>query len=213
MADDISESALRLKALRKEAGLSVRAMAKALNMGATTYQHYEDRYKKKYLPYELVKPVSAILKLQGLTRESVDALSPRLSNISDEVVNITYAPLISWVQAGELAEVVDPYSVGEAESEIAIEYDRDTVLALRVRGSSINRVAPDGAIVIIDYCAQDLIPEKFYIVRKHGEATVKRYMPNPDRFEPFSTEPDHPIVFPTEDLNVVGRVIRVVTEL
>ena len=45
----ISESAHRLKSLRKEAGLSVRAMAKALDMGATSYQHYEDRYKKRYL--------------------------------------------------------------------------------------------------------------------------------------------------------------------
>lgn len=163
---NISASALRLKALRKEAGLSVRAMAKALDMGATTYQHYEDRYKKRYLPYELVKPASEILKKRGIPRESVDALSPKLSNISEDVVNITYAPLISWVQAGELAEVVDPYAVGDAESEIAIEYNRDSVLALRVRGSSLNRVAPDGAIVIIDYCAQDLVPEKFYVVKK-----------------------------------------------
>lgn len=210
---DISQSAVRLKALRKEAGLSIREMASALDMSATTYQHYEDRYKKRYLPYEMVKPISSILKRKGISREALDTLTPNLTNVADDVVNITYAPLISWVQAGDLSEAVNPYEFGEPESEIAIEYERDSVLALRVRGSSINRVAPDGAIVVVDYSQQDLLPNKFYVVRQNGDATVKRYSKRYNRFEAYSTETGHPAIKLNKDLTVVGRVVRVVTEL
>jgi len=146
-------------------------------------------------------------------RESIEELSPIPSNVSDEFLNIIYAPLISWAQAGELSDVVNTETVGEFDTEIAVEYKRKTVLALRIVGSSINRVAPDGAIVIVDYSLRALKPGKFYLVRKNGAATVKRYQKSPDRFEPFSTEPDHPIVFPSKELHVVGRAIRVVTDL
>jgi SOS-response transcriptional repressor LexA len=204
---------VRLKELRQEAGLSVRAMAKSLDMGPTSYQHYEDRYKKPYFPYEFIERLRPVLLGRGVKREAVDDLSPKLSNVVDDVGRITLAPLISWVQAGELEEAVDPYTVGDFEDEVAVEYERQTVLALRVKGTSMNRVAPDGAIIVIDYSQQDLVPEKFYVVRVGSEATVKRYMLEPTRFEPFSTEPDHPIVFPSKELNVVGRVVRVVTSL
>ncbi len=210
---DLSNSALRLKELRLEADLSVRAMAKALEMGPTSYQHYEDRYKKPYLPFEFIEKLTPVLLKRGVKREDVDGLSPKLSNVTNDVGRITFAPLISWVQAGELEEAVDPYTVGDFEDEVAVEYERQTVLALRVNGSSINRVAPDGAIIVIDYSQQDLVPEKFYVVRVGQEATVKRFMLEPTRFEPFSTEPDHPIVFPSNELQVVGRVVRVVTSL
>lgn len=188
-------------------------MARAVDMSATTYQHYEDRYKKQYLPYDFLLRVCQVLEEHGVRREFVDELSPKLSNVVEDVTSTVSAPLISWVQAGELAEVVDPYSLGSFEKEIIVEYNRESVIALRVKGSSLNRVAPDGSIIIVDYTLQELVPEKFYVLRVEGEATVKRYQTNPDRFEPFSTEPDHPIVFPSDGLYLVGRVVRVVTEL
>lgn len=208
-----SSSARLLKELRQEAGLSVRRMAERLNMKPATYQHYEDRYKKAYLPFDVLDLVEPVLIENGVRKERVEALSPQISNIVDDVKGILKAPLISWVQAGALEEAVDPYALGGFEDEVLVEYERDSIIALRIKGTSINRVAPDGAVIIIDYSLQELVPEKFFVIRVGGEATVKRFMKQPDRFEPFSTEPDHPIVLPTEDLCVVGRVVRVVTAL
>lgn len=210
---DTSQSARLLKTLRLEAGLSLRAMAQALSMSPTSYQHYESRYKRAFLPYEFVEKVKPILLAHHVRPDRLEGLTPDIVNVVDDVSRILRAPLISWVQAGAFEEAVDPYSLGGFEEEVAIEYDRESVIALRVRGSSINRVAPDGSILIVDYSMQDLVPEKFFVIKMSGEATVKRYMANPDRFEPFSTEPDHPIILPSEDLVVVGRVVRVVTSL
>ena len=209
----VSDSARLLKDLRLEAGLSVRAMAAKLDLNPTSYQHYEGRYKKAFLPFEIVELVQPILLACGVRQERVDLLRPHVGNVVDDVAGVLRAPLISWVQAGAFQEAVDPYELGGFEEEVAIEYSRESVLALRVKGSSLNRVAPEGSIIIVDYSMQDLVPEKFFVIKVNGEATVKRYVANPDRFEPFSTEPDHPIVLPTEDLVVVGRVVRVVTSL
>jgi SOS-response transcriptional repressor LexA len=208
-----SSSARLLKELRQEAGLSVRRMAEELGMKPATYQHYEDRYKKAFLPFDVLDLVEPVLIASGVSKERVEGLSPQISNIVDDVSGILKAPLISWVQAGALEEAFDPYTLGGFEDEVLVEYERDSVIALRVKGTSINRVAPDGAVIIIDYSLQELLPEKFFVIRVGGEATVKRFMKQPDRFEPFSTEPDHPIILPTEDLHVVGRVVRVVTAL
>lgn len=209
----VSGSAQLLKELRNEAGLSVRAMAELIGTRASSYQHYEDRYKKAFLPLDLLNLVEPVLLNQGVRKERVDLLFPQAANIIDDVKGVLKAPLISWVQAGSLEEAFDPYALGGFEDEVIVEYDRDSIIALRVRGTSINRVAPDGAVIIVDYSMQELEAEKFFVIRVNGEATVKRFMKNPDRFEPFSTEPDHPIVLPTEDLYVVGRVIRVVMAL
>jgi SOS-response transcriptional repressor LexA len=208
-----SASARLLKELRLEAGLAMRAMAKRLDMNPTTYQHYEDRYKKAFLPFEVIELVRPVLLERGVSLERIDALTPGVENVVDDVSGVLRAPLISWVQAGSFEEAVDPYELGGFEEEIVVEYERESIIALRIKGSSINRVAPEGAIIIIDYSQQELVKEKFFVIRVNGEATVKRYMNNPDRFEPFSTEPDHPIILPTKDLYVVGRVVRVVTAL
>lgn len=208
-----SASARLLKELRIESGLSVRAIAERLGMKASSYQHYEDRYKKAYLPLDLLDAVEPVLLENGVRKERVDLLYPQVANLVDDVKGVLKAPLISWVQAGSFEEAADPYAPGGFEDQVMVEYERDSVIALRVRGASINRVAPDGAIIIVDYSLQELVPEKFFVIRVDGEATVKRFMKNPDRFEPFSTEPDHPIVLPTEGLYVVGRVIRVVLAL
>ena len=62
----VSDSARLLKDLRLEAGLSVRAMAAKLNLNPTSYQHYEGRYKKAFLPFEFVELVQPILLAGGV---------------------------------------------------------------------------------------------------------------------------------------------------
>lgn len=126
---------------------------------------------------------------------------------------LIHVPLISWIQAGELADINDPLSPGDAEEWITMASSIQTLIALRVRGTSINRIAPDGSVIIIDYSDTDLVPGKVYAFRNgDGEGSVKRYKDNPPRFEPDSTEP-HETIFPTDGTHIIGRVIRCVSEL
>jgi phage repressor protein C with HTH and peptisase S24 domain len=68
---ELSDAARRLKALREQAGLSMRAVAEALRWPLTRYQHYEDRYKRTFLPVELARELAAILAPHGVDPQAV----------------------------------------------------------------------------------------------------------------------------------------------
>lgn len=62
---EISDAARRLKILRDQAGLTMRAVSDALGWSLTRYQHYEDRYKRKYLPFELARSLDNLFAEHG----------------------------------------------------------------------------------------------------------------------------------------------------
>ncbi|MGH6977475.1 MAG: helix-turn-helix domain-containing protein, partial [Stellaceae bacterium] len=63
----ISVASRKLKQVRQRAGLSIRQVAQALGMEyGSSYQHYEDRYKKPLLPLELVLKLVPIFAPAGI---------------------------------------------------------------------------------------------------------------------------------------------------
>lgn len=152
----------------------------------------------------LKMPQSEVLTL--LSAKGETELSPTMRPIQT-------VPVISWVQAGEMAEISDPYPVGDADRWITIDDNRETLIALEVRGTSINRVVPPGNVIIVDYADTDLAPGKLYAIRNgENEGTVKRFKQNPDRFEPDSTEP-HETIFMGPSIHIIGRVRKAVSDL
>ena len=135
--------------------------------------------------------------------------STTLSTAREPIIKV---PLISWVQASRYVEIYDPYEKGDSEGEVEVPYGKDTLIALRVKGNSMNRVAPEGSIIIVDYSDKTLTSGKYYVVKEDSKATFKRYRTNPDRFEPESTE-SHDTIFPENAIEVVGRVIKVINDL
>lgn len=137
---------------------------------------------------------------------------PSAGNVSAIEKPVQNVPLVSWVMAGRLTETEDPYAVGDAADYIAVTHQLNTLIALKVNGQSMNRVAPEGSTVIVDYADKSLESGRYYVVKLGGDATFKRYRSNPDRLEPDSTEP-HETVFIQSEIEVVGRVIQVINEL
>ncbi len=133
-------------------------------------------------------------------------------NVSHADGPVYEVPLISWVAAGTLAESNDPYVVGDAEEYVPVTHRRRTLIALRVHGASMNRVAPEGSTIIIDYADKTLVSGLYYVAKLDGEATFKRYRADPPRLEPDSTEA-FDTVFIDRETDVVGRVIQVITKL
>ena len=72
---EISEAARRLKELREQAGLTMRAVSEALGWSLTRYQHYEDRYKRRFLPFELARDLEAIFSPHGVESGAVLSLA------------------------------------------------------------------------------------------------------------------------------------------
>lgn len=115
--EKISTVALKLKALRNKAGLSVRALGVALEMPATTYASYEDKYKKPFIPIELANKLIGVLVPKGIKREEILELAgvtelagSSTSNLLEpsDSRSITFAPTegtIFEVNGSEFAKI------------------------------------------------------------------------------------------------------------
>ncbi|MGE0668326.1 MAG: XRE family transcriptional regulator [Sphingomonadales bacterium] len=127
---------------------------------------------------------------------------------------IVRVPVVSWVEAGSLADTVEPYLPGEAAEWVPAAHHHETLIALRVKGRSMDLVAPEGTVVIVDLADRALVDGKHYVFRHEGRATFKTWRRGPpERLEPRSTDPDYQPIFPVEGVEVVGRVIRKTEEI
>lgn len=149
-------------------------------------------------PKKLVKAA----EVMGI--DAKDLIGENLSPSRQPLIDV---PILSWVNAGELADPEggsDPSSM--AEMSITVMSTRRTLFGLEVKGNSMDRVAPSGAFIVIDYEDRELVPGAYYVFRHRGKVGFKRYMKGPARLESYSTEPDHPTIFPDDTTEVIGRL-------
>ncbi len=72
---EISDAARKLKELRTQTGLTMRTVADSLGWSLTRYQHYEDRYKRKYIPFELARALDSLFSEHGTEAGQVLSLA------------------------------------------------------------------------------------------------------------------------------------------
>lgn len=198
----------RLRWAREAAGYPTAAdFAAKHNLELGTYRHHENGTRG--LRPHVAKKYANLLNVDtnwlqfgvGSPRKGVD-LTPELRPIS-------WAPLISWVQAGQLLATDNEVRLTGEEEYVPVVWHHPTY-ALEVRGTSMNRVAQPGDIIIVDPEDREPKDKLIYIVRNGSDLTFKRYRDSngPIRLEPDSTE-NHETIFPSDGLEVVGRVIFV----
>ncbi|MBI1179523.1 MAG: hypothetical protein GC201_03130 [Alphaproteobacteria bacterium] len=128
-----------------------------------------------------------------------------------EVVRV---PLVSWVEAGDLVDALEPYGPGDAAEWVPVAHAHDRLIALRVRGQSMDLIAADGTTIIVDLNDRDLVDGRHYVFRHDGRATFKTWREGPPpRLEPRSSDPDYQPIEPERGVEVVGRVIRKTEEI
>lgn len=103
--------------------------------------------------------------------------------------------------------------MAESDVFIPILTDAKDPVALEVRGTSMNRVAPPHSHIIVDPEQRHAEDGWAVIALVGDEVTFKRYRDTngPIRLEPDSTEP-HDTLYPGEGFEILGRVIKVVTD-
>lgn len=201
--DDRPDYAIRLEEARRAKGFaSARSAAEYFGWKYDTYAQHEngqrgitraaDRYAKAY-------GVSAGWLLKG---EGDAAL--------------TNVPLLSWVSAGRMERAAGVTSA-EIERYVPVaDLPRGDWFALSVHGDSMNRIAPEGSIIVVNRADDTLINDRFYIFASdQGEATFKQWRREPSpMLRPYSTNLDH-LAIPAEidQYYVVGRVRRVITDV
>lgn len=119
-------------------------------------------------------------------------------------------PVIGMVAASNWQEAIE-----RAEEFIPAPVDGRNAFGLVVEGTSMDRVARPGSIVIVDPDDFQLHDQAYYVVRNEaGETTFKQYREGPARLEPVSSDPEHrTIELGREAVAIVGRVVGSYTQL
>lgn len=117
-------------------------------------------------------------------------------------------PVLAMVSAGVLMQdAVRDEAIGEIRLS---DLPPGDWIALRVVGSSMDRISPPDSTILVDRRDRRLVPNALYVIAdEDGNATYKRYRPGPPpRFEPVSTDKDLEPIYPQNEPVIVGRVRR-----
>lgn len=198
-----------LKAERKKAGYTQENVSQLTGIALGTLRRWEQGVNEP--------DMGSIIQLAKLYKTTTDnilgtefasnTVAPRSSDFVD-------VPLYGAIAAGtpiEMIEIEEAYPVAAKK----IEQYPDAFL-LKVKGSSMDKILPDGCYALIDPCNDVDRDNKPYAVCVNGyDATVKRVRKLANGFElvPDSTDPTYkPQVYDygvegTETITVIGRVV------
>lgn len=126
-------------------------------------------------------------------------------------------PMLDMVTAGKLRAPSSQIPVEDVPLLAFADLGRGEFFALTVQGDSMDRVSPDGSVIVVNQADRTLVSGKAYVVSQRGEATFKLWRSDPPRFSPYSTNPAHEPLFVKSKADaermVVGRVKRTVLDL
>lgn len=223
-----------VREVRKLRHVTLEDLAQAVDYDAGNLSRFEragqkiDEGRLRQIARFLKVPLPALWRLADYTVSKIEKLRTErdLRSAIDREVNWGNAepleirdaprsvPLISWVQAGQWNEVVDPYAVGDGEKIPVYDPVSDATFALRVRGDSmLNPVGqptfPAGSVIIVDPVRR---PENGQLViakmTDADEATFKRLVIDGARTYLEPLNPRYPVIEVTKgELHIVGVVI------
>lgn len=205
--------ARRLQEAREKAGYKNKAAAAAaLRIQVGGYRHHENGHRD--FDYKTAKVYAKQFKttpewlMDGSLRDQPDP-GPRQARL---------VTLLSWVGAGRLGPVAPIESVENAGTFSVERLPPGEYVALSVEGGSMDRIAVEGSTIIVNRRDRQLVNRRFYVfVAADGEATFKRYRSEPDRYAPYSSNPDEEPIYPEVEVyrgwEVFGRVVRVITDI
>lgn len=191
------------KAREKDPDMGPTKLARLTQENKQTIARYIDGDRK--LPKHIAEKIAPI----------VNSTVADLLLVESELPAFERVPLLSWASAGRLDAEESVSNVDVEKHVIAVDLPKGDWIALKVKGDSMDKIAPDGAIVFVNRADQNLREDQFYVFASGaGAATFKRYRGGKTvRLQPFSTNADHETLPAPTDLRVIGRVRRVVTDL
>lgn len=199
----------RVKDLRLQQDLTQDELARRVGVKQQSIQQLEDGVVKRprYL-LELARVLNVRpewLRDGVLPQRYPDQLEPPNTEPGPNIRGMV--PVISWVAAGRLEEVVDLHEPGAAEDwQVTTAPIKEHTFALRVAGDSMEPEFTDGTMIIVE---PDLQPENGdYVIVHNGawEATFKQLVRDGDDWYLKPLNPRYPIK-PLGNGRVVGVVI------
>lgn len=150
--------------------------------------------------------------LKGLSsREQAPPALPRSREIALRV------PVLDNVPAGKLRQAMSQVPSEDVEHVTLGGLGNGEFFALTVDGDSMDKLVPHGAKIVVDTTDTTLVTGKPYVFAGRDGYALKLWKPNPPRWAPYSTNPDHePTYLKSKEIAqkmVVGRAKKAVLDL
>lgn len=232
--EDDSERSIsqQLKRLREQAGMSVRQLAKELDLSASSYAYYESSYKKPTLPMSLARQLAQILTPHGVKRDDIMALAgvlsdavmgderlsvpadlPDLPPTQAEYVPIPFLEVKAGMGAGQLPEeVMGATRLFEASLIRSLRAHPDQLISMDLDGQSMEPLLFSGDQILINR-AKANISEPGIFVLFDGDGVVCKWVErvhgsSPPRLRIFSENKRfHEYQILAEEAVIYGRVV------
>ena len=225
---------IRLRTARKEKGLTQPALAKEIGVTKSAISQWETGTTKsmdssKLLALASILDVSPNWLSDGkgekhtigiaTIKDASRGMTVMQSNVTEGPDITGRVPLISWVQAGSWAEIIDNHHPGDAEDWLLTTAKvSNQAFALRVQGDSMTAPhgtsIPEGSIVIVDpnqHCNNGNI----VVARLEDsmEATLKKLVIDGNQKFLKPLNPAYPVIPINGNCQIIGKAVRVEFEL
>ena len=200
MAKAAKKYAYRFKDMREQASITLEELSDSVGISVSQLSRFESGDREPR--------VSELLRIAARLRV------PWQEFVETGTTGWSAVPLISFVSAGQLTTVSQAEVFADAEYVQAAGLPPGDWFALRVRGSSMDRISPPDSVIFVNRKERRLVPNGCFIISDPEEgSTYKRYRPDPLRFEPVTFTEGHKTIFPDHEPEIIGRVRKTVLDL
>ena len=186
----------KIKSLRLQSGLTLKDVAKKLNISEATAQRYENSNGIKNIPYEAIEKYAKLFKVSPSYFMGWETIP----DSDDKQPRIVRIPVLGYVAAGipieEIEDVIDWEEIPKDWLRGGKKY-----FALRIRGDSMEPRMYDGDVVIVEK-QDDAESGEYVIAAINGDhATCKRLMKYNDSIALLSLNSKYdPMIFTNDEV-------------
>ena len=184
----------RIKELRKLRGLTQDEVAEGMSGETTKGTIAKLETRRMALSADYILDIARVLSVPP--GELLVPGEPSLREV----------PVLGAVAAGQWRDAIE-----HADEHIAIPatVHGTNLFALRIAGDSIDRIVPDGGLVVVNPEDFELRDGRLYVVANGShETTIKQYRMAPPALLPVSNNPEHaPIMIGREPFMTIGRAV------
>ena len=217
---EVDSVPFRLRALRSQAGLGSREVARRLGLPSSTYQHLETRFKKKFLPLDMAERLATAFAGTPVSREDVLALSGLATRVEANhraPPGSRLVPVLDVSASAGDGAMVGYEAVAYSLAFPAAYLERLTATSARnlmiisVNGDSMLLTLMNNDVVMIDISKKNVDFDGLFVFR-YGEALhVKRVTRSRNKGHVLAISDNRalydPIEYRMDEIEVVGRVI------
>lgn len=184
-------AANRIRELRKAKGMTMEQLAASIEPEITTATVQKLETGQMGLTLDYINEFAKVLDVSPF-----DIIAP---------APMRMAPVLGTIAAGNWSDAVE---LSDEFVPIPADAGGPRTFVLRPQGTSMDLLVSDGGYIAIDPDDIDLVSKRSYAVMNgSGETTFKKFMLEPPRLEPCSTDPRHKsIPVGREPFTIIGRV-------